>query len=459
MTDKIAVDIRSECPYKDWLRYEWPEKLHIREYLRRRLASIPIELCPNEDKTMAAQLSYNPKQIIEPSIPERTITTSIHIKDLNGESLIIKINTGIEELFEGTPEVPMYKYILDTMDRLENDGVPAPEPTNKDLRHPTNNFRIAKEYWNKKGKPCGVFHFACWCQTGHAHSAFDYKSGPWNHLLSRDVLGNRGTDVNLRLRFLVEMAPVQQAMSLWFEAIDEDRYKLYRGHVDFLEEEDAGVSLIKFANNQSFLGLANLRNVQVHNHKDKGDVRDGWVGMACTGSFTGGELCLLDLELKLRFLPGDVVFFRSCVLQHFVRQTIGERSSLVFFSHSSPRTISQNVRYMAANDPIVEWARQKRVSVEGKKQKMEDRKKAFAHLPPYTTVEADLTERNLRHARARKKRFLRHARTALHKGDISKEQARKIWDAPVAIFYEFSLSELMRHSKGLYPFKNEIRRR
>jgi hypothetical protein len=135
-------------------------------------------------------------------------------------------------------------------------------------------------------------------------------------------------------------------MSLWLETVAPVKYKAYRQHVDRLVKADTGLSAFHFTNNMSFFGMACLRNIQVYNHKDKGGVRDGWVGMTCVGEFKGGELCFPDLDVKLRFLPGDIIIFRSCILQHFIRTTIGERSSLVFFSHSSADTTVQNARYM-----------------------------------------------------------------------------------------------------------------
>ena len=58
--------------------------------------------------------------------------------------------------------------------------------------------------------------------------------GNWNYTLSKDVLGDRAGDVGIRLRFMSDLAPVQQAMSLWFAAIDKEQYSEYRSRLDFL---------------------------------------------------------------------------------------------------------------------------------------------------------------------------------------------------------------------------------
>jgi hypothetical protein len=127
-------------------------------------------------------------------------------------------------------------------------------------------------------------------------------------------------------------------MSAWFKALDEECYQEYRAHFKYMASITrlCGLEVSKV---QCWLGLAVLRNLQVFNHKDKGDVRDGWVGMTCFGDFTGGELCLPQLSLKLDFKPGDVILFRSSVLEHWVNECNGPRSSFVFFSHFTKETM------------------------------------------------------------------------------------------------------------------------
>ena len=70
-------------------------------------------------------------------------------------------------------------------------------------------------------------------------------------------------------------------------------------------------------------------------HKDMSDTPRGWVAMICCGNFTGGYLVLADLGVKLDFKPGDIIFFRSRLLEHFITDFVGERSSLVFFTHEN----------------------------------------------------------------------------------------------------------------------------
>lgn len=251
--------IENDSPYKTYLTHEWPEKKYIREYLRRRLAEVPVEVPQDPDLSMEYLRSRNSPTEHEPGIPDRLITDSVHFKDCTGESLLIKVNAGVEDCFEGTQK-PMHKHILEAMNRLESSGDTAPIPANVDNRHPTNNYRIAKKYWNSKGQPCGVYHFACWRQKGRAHDQWS-TSGPWNHTLSRDILKSPQYKFGFRIRFLSDVAPLQQTMSLWHEVVDKKRYLDYRQQVDFLAKEDTGMEAIKFSQDHSFLGMAVLWNV------------------------------------------------------------------------------------------------------------------------------------------------------------------------------------------------------
>ena len=57
--------------------------------------------------------------------------------------------------------------------------------------------------------------------------------------------------------------------------------------------------------------------------------------MVCWGDFSGGYLALPDLRVKLDFKPGDIIFFRSRLLEHFITDFEGERSNMVFFTHEN----------------------------------------------------------------------------------------------------------------------------
>lgn len=153
MTD-VQTDIQS-APRKDpYLKHEWQEPLHIREYLHRRLTTIPIEI--TKTKTLV-ETSQKNDEAIEPSpvIPKHLISGSIVLKDSNGEIFLVKISTGINEVFETAryreKEPPMHTYIQQAWDRLYNRGIRAPPPEGEDQRYPRSQYNVAKRYWESKG--------------------------------------------------------------------------------------------------------------------------------------------------------------------------------------------------------------------------------------------------------------------------------------------------------------------
>lgn len=444
---------------KSYLKHEWPEPDHIRHYLKQRLSSLPVEVtkkCTLE--TLTARIN---ELATRPPIPNRTISHSVIIKDINDEVLLVKVNTGIEEVFSTTERYkesgPMYKHILNAMDKLESHGVHPPKPRNSDARHSTDRHVIAKEYWATKNQPCGVFYFACWRPLGAYRGHFSSIAGPYGHVLSRDILGEGAWDFGIRARYLANMAPVHQAISLWFETIDKPRYEECRLLVDKLADADTGLEVVKYAQTQSFLALATLRNMQARNHKDRTNVTDGWAGMTCVGSFTGGELCLPDLDVNITFLPGDVIFFRSSLLEHFVRKYVGTRSSLIFFSQTDPKIpLTQNARFTEQGSKEWERIAAHRKAEIAEEERRKEKMKEFVGLEPYPTKESDLSPYKMQMARRRKLRFVRFATREAEKGEKGKvgwDEVRRLEGLDGARFYELNLVELNRWKRGCYPFK------
>ena len=121
-------------------------------------------------------------------------------------------------------------------------------------------------------------------------------------------------------------------VSLLFGAVDRkvrDKYvKAYQ------EALPTGALRIMTATNRAcFQGLVVIRNLAAQPHKDTSDYKKGWVTMCCFGEFTSGELVIPVLKMRFQFQPGDVIFFRSTLLEHYVLPFMGNRTSLVFFTH------------------------------------------------------------------------------------------------------------------------------
>ena len=81
---------------------------------------------------------------------------------------------------------------------------------------------------------------------------------------------------------------------------------------------------------ESFQGMLPIRNLAAELYQDKSDYKDGWV-MCYWGKLTG-DLVIPRLTQKFRFQPGDIVIFRSSLLEHNIMPFEGERGSIVFVS-------------------------------------------------------------------------------------------------------------------------------
>lgn len=163
----------------------------------------------------------------------------------------------------------------------------------------------------------GVYHFAYWMQD-------DHDTAP---TLSRDCLST-GYNLNFMAKFFNQITGLVQSLGLLFLTIDPWMYQTY-----WTKFQNDLCLYLNVSRRACFHGLALLRNVQVASHKDMSGAPMGWVAITCLGDFSGGNLVFPDLGIKLDFKPGDVIFFRSRLLEHFVGSFEGERSSLVFFTH------------------------------------------------------------------------------------------------------------------------------
>ena len=85
-----------------------------------------------------------------------------------------------------------------------------------------------------------------------------------------------------------------------------------------------------------WIGRVILFNSQTP-HKDNRNPPAEWTPIHAGGDFTeGGGLFIEELNLRIRYLPGDLIFIRGRLLTHGVAQWEGgQRISAVYFTHES----------------------------------------------------------------------------------------------------------------------------
>ena len=76
-------------------------------------------------------------------------------------------------------------------------------------------------------------------------------------------------------------------------------------------------------------------NANTNNHKDLADVCQGWCAIVALGDFLGGDACFPQLGVKIDCPPGSVVFMRSYAVEHYIGSYVGERYSVVHFTHQT----------------------------------------------------------------------------------------------------------------------------
>jgi hypothetical protein len=133
------------------------------------------------------------------------------------------------------------------------------------------------------------------------------------------------------------MAPTLQTVGQLFRALFLDKFKEYED-LYIRSFKDRGANIMASSTYQCFLNMAVLENLQTGPHKDVGDKTDGIVVMFCVGKFTGGRLVLPGLGIQIDYKPGDVILFRSALLEHFIAPWEGHRRAVVMFSKTSAET-------------------------------------------------------------------------------------------------------------------------
>jgi len=75
----------------------------------------------------------------------------------------------------------------------------------------------------------------------------------------------------------------------------------------------------------------NFNYGRIGKHKDEHDYRNGLCWITTCGNYEGGELHFPGLNITIEIQPGDIIAFKSYLLEHEVLKYTGERYSIVLF--------------------------------------------------------------------------------------------------------------------------------
>lgn len=139
------------------------------------------------------------------------------------------------------------------------------------------------------------------------------------------------------MRALSEFRITTKRLNGVLDILDPDAAEQYKqlrviatGELDYLR----GITAL---DPSYWLGRVILFNRQTPCHRDTRNPPPEWTPLHATGSFTkGGSLFIRELKLRLRYLPGDLIFIRGYALSHSVEPwSGGQRISAAYFSHQS----------------------------------------------------------------------------------------------------------------------------
>jgi hypothetical protein len=154
---------------------------------------------------------------------------------------------------------------------------------------------------------------------------------------SQIIKGETGSRLNAAVEMFYAFNPIAERIRGVVETIDPHYAKLQLELRAKLANTTPFAKLISQADLCIFEGREILFNKQSTKHVDSQDPPWGWAVLLALGTFTkGGELNVHPLNLKLRYLPGDLIMLRGRVLEHSVELwSGGQRISIPIFTHTA----------------------------------------------------------------------------------------------------------------------------
>ncbi|KAH0613073.1 uncharacterized protein H6S33_009453 [Morchella sextelata] len=251
------------------------------------------------------------------------IVSCTTVKSSDGENLVIFWKNASKTPFGPVLGEKLLKQLDTAILELQSAYKP-PKPPATDKRH-KNAEKPATCLIQKPGV-CGLYHFAWWFAQGQAKT----KAPVISANLIETAYKNQAC-----IQFFRQIAPFLQILGLIYQIIDPQDYWSALSRVRVMRARGGAWDLFCTSRRFPFHGVAVLRNLQVRPHRDRGDRKDGYTMMICAGNFTKGHLVIPDLRIRLDFKPVDVIMFKAAILEHYLTDFEGDRTSFVFFNHQN----------------------------------------------------------------------------------------------------------------------------
>src|ERR1700753_2319191 len=139
------------------------------------------------------------------------------------------------------------------------------------------------------------------------------------------------------MKALYKLRVVAKRLNKVLELLDPVAESQYKELQEIIKDEVDYFRAIQSVDPSYWQGRAILFNSQTPPHRDTRNPPAEWTPLHAAGNFTkGGSLYIHDLKLRVRYLPGDLIFFRGRLLLHSVEPWDGgQRISAAYFTHES----------------------------------------------------------------------------------------------------------------------------
>ncbi|KAK7949272.1 uncharacterized protein PG986_010158 [Apiospora aurea] len=173
-----------------------------------------------------------------------------------------------------------------------------------------------------------VAHYGCWSQLGDPLG---------NHVFATSDCSLGGTRINhlprkVFPRFCKSVFnKISEVVRLLVKPLDPDFYETDRTICQNVDKEDRIETT-----DDKFMSLFVLGiNAYTQRHRDTCDLRGGLVGLVTLGEYTGENLCLPQLGVKVPYAPGACTVMRGDRMDHLVADYTGPRYFAVTTHHES----------------------------------------------------------------------------------------------------------------------------
>jgi len=230
------------------------------------------------------------------------------------------------------PQVLEFATVADTYHALDEYVTMAPfhkedypNESRRDQRHPFS-LRLSESF----GPRHGLRHCGMWHATGHPHE---------QPSVSKDVI-HTATLVRATTVLFSHLVLLTVELSILLCALDLHAWSSARRFIAALNHFNPEFSICRAGEFECWAHRALLFNLETHAHRDLRDDRDGYAVIAVFGSFVGGDFVVPSLRIKFSFQPGDVIFIKGQMLEHFItpwsgRTDKGERFCITHFAHQT----------------------------------------------------------------------------------------------------------------------------